>query len=108
MGSHLLYSLYGVAFSLLDDAEAIQQAFDQAIEACGATVLNKFTHKFTPQGVTIVYALSESHLSIHTFPEKQCCAIDFYTCGEMDNEKGMEVLIKFFQPIEIVSKKVFR
>jgi len=55
-----------------------------------------------------VYALAESHISIHTFPEKGCCAIDVYTCGNMNSRGGMQVLIDFFEPIEISMQEVAR
>lgn len=108
MGHHVLVSLYGIAFRLLDDLNAIRIAMDRAVEVCGATVLNKFSHQFHPQGVTVVYALAESHISVHTFPERGCCAIDVYTCGEMDSKKGMQVLIDYFNPIEISMQEVNR
>ncbi len=108
MGHHILLSLYGSAFHLLDDIDGIRSAFERAVEACGATVLNRFSHKFDPQGVTIVYALAESHISAHTFPEDGCVAIDVYTCGDMDARKGMDVLIKYFKPIEVSMKEVSR
>lgn len=101
MGHHVLVSLYGIAFKLLNDIDGIRAAFEDAVDACNATVLNRFSHQFHPQGVTVVYALAESHLSIHTFPESGCCAIDVYTCGEMDSMKGMRVLIEHFNPIEV-------
>lgn len=101
MGHHVLVSLYGIAFNLLDDLNGIRSAFDEAVQICGATVLNKFSHQFHPQGVTIVYALAESHISIHTFPEKGSCAIDVYTCGDMNSMDGMKVLIEHFKPIEV-------
>ena len=108
MGHHILVSLYGISFSLLDDIGGIRAAFEQAVEACGATVLNRFSHQFHPQGVTVVYALAESHLSIHTFPENGSCAIDVYTCGDMNARKGMDVLIEYFKPIEVSMKEVSR
>ena len=108
MGHHILVSLYGIAFSLLDDLTEIGNSFEKAVEACGATVLNRFCHQFNPQGVTIVYALAESHISIHTFPEKGSCAIDVYTCGDMDSMKAMNVLIEHFKPIEVSIKEMNR
>lgn len=108
MGHHVLVSLYGIAFNLLDDLAGIRGAFEKAVEACGATVLNRFSHQFHPQGVTIVYALAESHISIHTFPEKGSCAIDVYTCGEMNSMDGMRVLIDHFNPIEVSIQEVNR
>ena len=108
MGNHVLVSLYGITFSLLDDLAGIKEAFEEAVEVCGATVLNRFSHQFHPQGVTVVYALAESHISIHTFPEGGSCAIDVYTCGDMDARKGMDVLIEYFKPIEVSMKEVSR
>ncbi len=108
MGNHILLSLYGSAFYLLDDLDGIRAAFEKAVEACGATVLNRFSHKFDPQGVTIVYALAESHISAHTFPENGSVAIDVYTCGDMNARKGMDVLIEYFKPIEVSMKEVSR
>jgi len=108
LGHHILVSLYGISFRLLDDIDGIRAAFEEAVEACGATVLNRFSHKFQPQGVTIVYALAESHISIHTFPENGSCAIDVYTCGSLDTRKGMDVLIDYFNPIEVSMQEVSR
>lgn len=98
MGNHVICSLFGVSFGKLDDLESIRQAFDLAVDVMGATVLNRFSHKFLPQGVTIVYALAESHVSCHTFPEKGSVALDCYTCGNMDAKMGMQVLIDYFSP----------
>ena len=108
LGHHILVSLYGISFTLLDDLAAIRAAFEKAVEACGATVLNRFSHQFHPQGVTIVYALAESHLSIHTFPEGGSCAIDVYTCGSMRSMDAMKVLIEHFKPIEVSIQEVNR
>lgn len=108
MGHHVLVSLYGISFSLLDDIHSIKEAFEKAVEACGATVLNRFSHQFVPQGVTIVYALAESHISIHTFPENGCCALDVYTCGDMDPKAAVNVLLDHFNPIEVSMQELKR
>ena len=108
MGHHVLVSLYGISFSLLDDLAGIKTAFERAVEVCGATVLNRFSHQFHPQGVTIVYALEESHISLHSFPEKGSVAIDVYTCGDMNSREGMQVFIDHFNPIEVSIQEVNR
>lgn len=108
MGHHILVSLYGISFNLLDDLDGIREAFERAVKACGATVLNRFSHQFVPQGVTIVYALAESHISIHTFPESGSCAIDVYTCGDMRSMDAMQTLIEHFGPIEVSMQEVKR
>ena len=56
--------------------------FEQAVIEGKMTLLNLITHKFEPQGITAVALLSESHISIHTWPEDSSCAVDVYTCGD--------------------------
>lgn len=82
MGNHLLLEVYKVSFDLLNDVDSLKEIMENGINRAGMTILNIFQHKFTPQGCTIVIALSESHVSCHTWPEKGCIAIDVYTCGE--------------------------
>jgi S-adenosylmethionine decarboxylase len=82
MGNHLLLEVYDVEHNLLNDAISLQEAMERGIDRAKMTILNIFTHCFTPQGCTIVIALAESHVSCHTWPENGCLAIDVYTCGE--------------------------
>jgi S-adenosylmethionine decarboxylase proenzyme len=82
MGKHLLLEVYDVEFKLLNDGISLQEVMENGIKRAGMTILNIFQHCFFPQGVTIVFALSESHVSCHTWPEKGCIAIDVYTCGD--------------------------
>jgi len=81
MGNHLLLEIYAVNYDLLNDIESLVEVMKRGIERAQMEILNVFTHQFIPQGVTIVIALSESHVSCHTWPEKGCIAIDVYTCG---------------------------
>jgi S-adenosylmethionine decarboxylase proenzyme len=82
MGKHLLLEVYDVKFNLLNDGISIQKVMEDGIKRAGMTILNIFQHCFFPQGVTIVFSLSESHVSCHTWPERGCIAIDVYTCGD--------------------------
>ena len=108
MGTHILLSLYGIEFDLLDDMNGIRNLFDRVTKEMGATVLNRFSYKFQPQGVTVVYALAESHISIHTFPEEGSCAIDVYTCGDMNTKKGARMMIEHFDAIETSMQEISR
>ena len=82
MGTHLLLEVYNVDFKILNDVISLQKAMEKGITRAKMTILNIFSHCFLPQGCTIVIALSESHVSCHTWPENGCVAIDVYTCGE--------------------------
>jgi len=66
----------------LESLESIQFLLDSLCERHDFTVLGKMHHVFEPQGLSVIYMLSESHISIHTFPEKQYLALDIYTCRE--------------------------
>lgn len=82
MGKHLLLEVYDVDYNLINDVNSLQNVMIHGIERAKMTILNVFSHCFLPQGCTVVIALSESHVSCHTWPENGCLAVDVYTCGE--------------------------
>lgn len=95
MGQHLILEVYNVQFPLLNDLVSIQNVLTQGIERANMTILNTFTHQFTPQGVTILFALAESHVSIHTFPETGSLSADAYTCGKGNPKIIMISLLQY-------------
>jgi S-adenosylmethionine decarboxylase len=82
MGDHFLLNLYGCDPDKLNNEKFLVGMLEQAVQVGKMTLLNLMTHKFEPQGITAVALLSESHISIHTWPEECSCAVDVYTCGE--------------------------
>jgi S-adenosylmethionine decarboxylase len=52
------------------------------------------SHQFSPQGVTAICLLSESHISIHTWPEKGEAAVDVFTCGESEPKIACDIIIQ--------------
>lgn len=80
-GRHVTMDLRDVSFETLNDADFLRDAMVEAASRCGATIVGESFVKFSPQGVTGVLVLSESHLSVHTYPEEGFAAIDCYTCG---------------------------
>lgn len=80
-GRHVTMDLREVAFEKLNDLQFLKESMLEAADRCGATVVGESFIQFSPQGVTGVLVLSESHLSIHTYPEEGFAAIDCYTCG---------------------------
>ena len=66
-GTHLIIEVMNGTG--LDCETRIQNAFRKCVEVCGATLLHIHTHKFSPQGVSGVAVLAESHISVHTWPE---------------------------------------
>lgn len=80
-GRHLILDLYDCDPEILNDYEELQRLLEASLIMAKANVLRIFGEKFEPQGVTLLALLSESHASIHTWPEIGYCAIDLYTCG---------------------------
>ena len=79
---HLLLELYGCDFEKLNDESFLRCTINYAAKLANAKVLNLISNKFEPQGVTAIALLSESHLSIHTWPESSYSAVDIFTCGK--------------------------
>lgn len=99
LGTHFICSMSGVSEQKLNDSASMALMLDQVCEEMGLTVLNRFVHDFEPQGVTVLFALAESHISIHTFPEKQALAADAYTCGDNDPMVILNALVELFDPL---------
>jgi S-adenosylmethionine decarboxylase len=81
-GMHLILELSGCDREIINDIEKVRQVLTEAAIVANAEILETVFHKFSPQGVSGVVVISESHLSIHTWPEKGYAAIDIYTCGK--------------------------
>ena len=91
---HLLLELYRSDFEKLNDESFLRCSLNNASKIAKAKVLNLISHKFEPQGVTAIALLAESHISIHTWPESNYCAVDIFTCGKnMKPELASEYLI---------------
>lgn len=66
----------------LDNIQFIEQMLYQACKEAEATPLGIKTVKFNPYGLSSILILAESHISIHTYPERGYCALDIFTCGK--------------------------
>jgi S-adenosylmethionine decarboxylase len=108
-GRHVAVDTWGVDFDKLNDSEWLQAQLVEAAEVSGATVLSVQSKQFEPQGATVLVLLSESHLSIHTYPERGFAAIDCYTCGEtVDPQVAIDYLVDVLKPETTHAKKLIR
>jgi S-adenosylmethionine decarboxylase len=84
------------------DLQTIKKGFEQAILKSGATILGKSDYVFENDGLTMVFLLSESHASIHTYPEHKSVFIDFFTCGDsVDHIAFHDAICDLFKPEKI-------
>lgn len=106
-GLHLLVDLWET--ERLDDAPWIEAALRAAALAARATVLHGHFHVFTPYGgITGVLLLAESHITIHTWPERQFAAIDLFMCAGCDPRDGLPALQTALQPGRMDVKELKR
>lgn len=81
-GRHLLVEYTGCDFNVLDDLKRVEALMREAAIAAETHIVATVFQPFEPQGVTGVVVVTESHLSIHTWPEHGYAAVDFFTCGD--------------------------
>lgn len=105
-GTHLIIEV--IEGTGLDDENRIERAFRDCVETCGATLLHIHTHKFSPQGVSGVAVLAESHISVHTWPEIGYGAFDVFMCGDADPWRAVEVLRREFDAGEVRVRELLR
>ena len=80
-GRHILLELSDCPAELLDSPQTLQGLLEQCARRGGATVVSSNFHHFSPQGVSGVVVIAESHLTVHTWPEHGYAAVDVFTCG---------------------------
>ncbi|MEV4316525.1 adenosylmethionine decarboxylase [Actinocrispum sp. NPDC049592] len=98
-GRHVLAEFEGVPAELLDDSQFLRDSLEKALNEAGATVLSMTYKQFEPQGVTVLALLSESHASIHSYPERGAVFVDVFTCGRRaDPELAVHLLRDMLGP----------
>ena len=106
-GAHLIVDIWGA--DQLDDLELMERAMREAFEAAKATLLHIHLHHFTPNGgISGVAVLAESHISVHTWPERQFAAFDIFMCGDAKPELAVEVLRTHFHPGQFQVQELLR
>jgi S-adenosylmethionine decarboxylase proenzyme len=81
LGNHLIAELWVKDPHLIDNPDHVRESLLAACHKGGFSVIKIAIHQFAPCGVTGMVLLSESHMSIHTWPEYGYAAVDIFTCG---------------------------
>ncbi|MBS7658228.1 MAG: adenosylmethionine decarboxylase [Candidatus Bathyarchaeia archaeon] len=108
MGIHVIAEFLGVDANKISKVEIVKEILDRVISKSGLNCVSSSFHQFKPYGVSAIYLLSESHLSVHTWPEYEYIALDIFTCGADDGAfKALKFLIEEFKP-KTVKKKIIK
>lgn len=106
-GSHLILDVWGGHH--LDNLAVVEQAMRDAVEVAGATLLHIHLHHFTPNGgISGVAVLAESHISIHSWPERGYAALDVFMCGEAKPHLAIKVFKDAFEAERVVVNEQMR
>jgi len=109
LGRHILAEVYGCEFRILNDLDEIREILVSAALSAGAEVRETAFHRFSPQGVSGVVVISESHIAIHTWPELGYAALDVFTCGErVDPWAVVDAIVKEFGSKQVTATEVKR
>lgn len=106
-GTHLILDLWGA--HNLDNLKHMEAAMREAVRVSGATLLHIHLHHFTPSGgISGVAVLAESHISVHTWPERDFAAFDVFMCGDAQPENSIPVLKRAFTPSKLIVSEHLR
>ncbi|MCQ8184183.1 adenosylmethionine decarboxylase [Parvularcula maris] len=106
-GTHLIIDLLGA--KNLTDKALMEATFKRIVRECGATLLHIHVHTFLPSGgLSGVAVLAESHISVHTWPERDYAAFDVFMCGDAKPELAVDILREAFSAEEANVQTFYR
>jgi S-adenosylmethionine decarboxylase len=94
LGRHLLVEYYGCDRERINDVAFLRTALLEAATRANATIVEDVFHTFNPQGVSGVVVIAESHIAVHTWPERGCAAVDIFSCSD---KMLPEVVVEFLK-----------
>tara|TARA_E500000318_G_scaffold110633_2_gene126688 strand:- start:219 stop:563 length:345 start_codon:yes stop_codon:yes gene_type:complete len=109
LATHLLIEFFDCDPKILNDSNQVRDIFKNAAKEGKATIVNDLFHEFSPHGLTGVLVITESHLSIHTWPEFNYAAVDVFSCDDkLNGDKIKQILEKEFNSKEVYTKIINR
>jgi S-adenosylmethionine decarboxylase len=108
-GVHVLGEIRGINSKLLNNKELLEEILKEGIIKSNATLCEIQGKSFDPSGVTLLALLSESHASIHTYPDYSALFFDAFTCGDTCQPMLIaETLIKRLEATHHEIKTIYR
>ncbi len=99
VGKHIIAELYGVDKELISKEEVVRRIVEEVVDEAGLTKVGSVYKQFNPHGVTGIVLISESHVSVHTWPEYELVNLDIFTCGDTSKtEKAFKLFLEKFKP----------
>ncbi len=102
-GPHLMVDAYGCKRSKLEDVGLVASILDEFPAAIDMTkIMPPYVFRYSGEvpedwGVSGVVLIAESHISIHTFPEKGYFSLDIFSCRQFDVDYATDYLVREFE-----------
>lgn len=108
-GKHFIASYNGCDVQAMEDVKTLAQVMREAVQKTGAEILDESSYRFPGNGFTMTILLSESHASIHTYPEHRACFVDLFTCGERCRHDVFDVALReYLKPVSVADTTLIR
>lgn len=99
IGDHILITLFNCDPALLNDENKLTALAKEMVVEGNGREIGTLSHRFEPQGVSVIVMLEESHISIHTYPEVETAFIDIFVCGERaEPYNALKCIVKKMKP----------
>lgn len=109
LGKHFIANYSECDGAALCNVEGLMEAMREGVKQSGAQILDESSYVFTGDGLTMALLLSESHATIHTYPEHNACFVDLFTCGDHCHFAPFDqVLRDYLKPNAVESKVLIR
>jgi len=106
-GIHLIAEFWNGR--VIEDPKEIKKILIKSVREAKSSPLEVTIHKFSPQGLTGVVLLAESHIALHSWPEFDYLAIDIFTCGDLAKpKKALQYFKKVFKPKRVEVRELKR
>lgn len=92
LGAHFIAEFYKCNPVTINNMQAVEKIMTEAAEISGATIIKPFFHTFSPQGVSGIIVISESHFAIHTWPEYCYAAVDLFSCSDFHYREALKYI----------------
>ncbi len=108
LGRHFIAEFYNCNAAVINNMHAVEKIMTEAAEISGATIIKPFFHTFSPQGVSGIIVISESHFAIHTWPEYSYAAVDLFSCSDFQYRDALRYIKDKFESGEYLINVINR
>ena len=92
LGIHVIADFFECDSSVINNIESVEKILTESVIISGATLIKPFFHRFSPQGISGIIVVAESHFSIHTWPEHSAAAVDIFSCGDFNHIAALKLI----------------